>query len=147
MRKLKVLIIGAAFSADLHSDGYSRILDKVDIVGICDKNTAAIKTLADRYGFTGYTAYDDYDKAIAECECDLIEKLSELLSKTYDAYGELERVENTAVKKPDEEAAFYYKNTVIPRMDALRKLVDAMEVLTSREYWPMPTYGDITFRV
>ena len=82
-----------------------------------------------------------------ECECDLIEKLSELLSKTYDAYGELERVENTAVKKPDEEAAFYYKNTVIPRMDALRKLVDAMEVLTSREYWPMPTYGDITFRV
>ena len=73
MRKLKVLIIGAAFSADLHSDGYSRILDKVDIVGICDKNTAAIKTLADRYGFTGYTAYDDYDKAIAECECDLID--------------------------------------------------------------------------
>ena len=73
MRKLKVLIIGAAFSADLHSDGYSRILDKVDIVGICDKNVAAIKTLADRYGFKGYKAYDDYDTAIADCDCDVVD--------------------------------------------------------------------------
>ena len=28
MKKLRVLLIGAAFSADLHSDGYSRIKDK-----------------------------------------------------------------------------------------------------------------------
>ena len=40
MKTLRVLLIGAAFSADLHSDGYSRIKDKVDIVGICDKDTA-----------------------------------------------------------------------------------------------------------
>ncbi len=73
MEKLKVLLIGAAFSADLHSDGYSRILDKVDIVGICDKNTDAIKTLAERYGFTGYQAYDDIDTAIANCDCDLVD--------------------------------------------------------------------------
>jgi glutamine synthetase type III len=32
-------------------------------------------------------------------------------------------------------------------MANLRRLVDAMEILTSREYWPMPTYGDITFRI
>ena len=73
MKKLRVLLVGAAFSADLHSDGYSRILDKVEIVGICDKNTDAIKALAERYGFTGYTAYDDYDKAIAECDCDVVD--------------------------------------------------------------------------
>ena len=73
MKKLRVLIIGAAFSADLHSDGYSRILDKVDIVGICDKNTDAINTLAERYGFTGYEAYDDYNTAIANCDCDLVD--------------------------------------------------------------------------
>lgn len=73
MKKLRVLLIGAAFSADLHSDGYSRILDKVDIVGICDKNTDAIKALAERYGFTGYKAYDDYDTAIKNCDCDLVD--------------------------------------------------------------------------
>jgi glutamine synthetase len=86
--------------------------------------------------------------ASVSAECDIIEKLSELLTKTYDAYNALLRVENTALSKStDEEAAFYYKNSVIPKMDTLRKCVDAMEVLCSREYWPVPTYGDITFRI
>ena len=81
-------------------------------------------------------------------ERDIIEKLSDLLSATYDAYNALERAERTAISKTsDEEAAFYYKNTVIPKMDNLRKQVDAMEIITSREYWPMPTYGDITFKI
>ena len=86
--------------------------------------------------------------ANVSCECDIIEKLSDLLSKTYDSYSALERAEKTAVsKKCDEEAAFYYKDTVEAKMLALRKAVDEMEVLTAREAWPMPTYGDITFRV
>lgn len=81
------------------------------------------------------------------CECDIIDKLSTLLSRTYTAYNELERVENAAMKKPDEEAAFYYKKTVNPKMEALRTLVDSMEVLCAREFWPVPTYGDILFGV
>ena len=82
------------------------------------------------------------------CESDIIEKLSDLLSKTYDAYNALERAERSAVaKKCDEEAAFYYKDTVEAKMAALRRVVDDMEVITAREYWPMPTYGDMTFGV
>ena len=82
------------------------------------------------------------------CECDVIEKLSDLLSKTYDAYTALDKAEKKAVtKKCDEEAAFFYKDTVEAKMLALRKVVDEMELLTAREAWPMPTYGDITFRV
>ena len=87
-------------------------------------------------------------KAIdTSAECDIIEKLSTLLARTYTAYNELDRVESAAMKKSDEEAAFYYKKTVIPKMDALRSLVDSMELLTAREFWPVPTYGDILFRV
>jgi len=81
------------------------------------------------------------------CESDIIEKLSTLLNKTYDAYTALEKAERTAMTKKDEDAAFYYKSTVEPRMLALRRVVDDMEVLTAREAWPMPTYGDITFRL
>ena len=81
------------------------------------------------------------------CEVDVIEKLSALLIKTYDAYGALDKAERTAISKKDEEAAFYYKNTVEAKMVALRKLVDEMETLTARDAWPMPTYGDITFRL
>ena len=82
------------------------------------------------------------------CESDIIEKLSTLLDRTYEAYSALDRVEKIAVTKAcEEEAAFYYKDSVIPKMDALRRVVDEMEVLTAREAWPMPTYGDITFRI
>lgn len=73
MNKVKVLILGAAFSADLHADGYARIRDKAEIVGIADKDPARIKDLADRYGFTGYQTYDDFKVAIEECECDLVD--------------------------------------------------------------------------
>ena len=74
--------------------------------------------------------------------------LSKLLSKTYLEYYELERVENFAVALTDvEEAANYYKDMVIPAMDKLRAAVDAMEVLCAREFWPVPTYGDMTFGV
>ena len=82
------------------------------------------------------------------CESDIIEKLSSLLDRTYEAYTALDRVEKIAITKTaEEEAAFYYKDSVIPKMEALRRVVDEMEVLTAREAWPMPTYGDITFRI
>ena len=84
----------------------------------------------------------------ADAELDIIEKLSNLLSRTYEAYSALERVEKNAITKgSDREAAFYYKTSVIPKMEALRRCVDSMEVLCAREAWPMPTYGDITFRI
>ena len=81
------------------------------------------------------------------CESDIIEKLSDLLGRTYDAYLALDKAERTAITKKDEAAAFYYKDTVVAKMDALRRLVDEMEALTAREFWPFPTYGDIMFRI
>lgn len=83
-----------------------------------------------------------------DCEFDIIEKLSDLLGKTYEAYNALARAEKAAQAKfDDEEAAFYFKTNVIPKMDTLRRVVDEMEVLTAREAWPMPTYGDIIFKI
>ena len=81
------------------------------------------------------------------CECELIERLSALLNKTFTAYSALERAEKTTVGKKDEDASFYYRNTVEAKMIALRRYVDEMETLTSRDAWPMPTYGDMTFGV
>ena len=81
------------------------------------------------------------------CESDLIEKLSTLLSKTYDAYTALDKAEKKAVTKDDEDAAFFYKDTVESKMLNLRRFVDEMEILCKRDAWPMPTYGDITFRI
>lgn len=72
-KKVKVLLIGAAFSADLHVDGYSRSTDIAEIVAICDKDLSRVDALAKRYNLSGYTAYDDFKKAIDEVECDLVD--------------------------------------------------------------------------
>ncbi|NLC68420.1 MAG: Gfo/Idh/MocA family oxidoreductase [Clostridiaceae bacterium] len=72
-KRVRVLLVGAAFSADLHIDGYSRCKELAEIVAICDKDTSKIRPLAERYGFTGYKVYDNYDKAIEEADCDVVD--------------------------------------------------------------------------
>jgi len=41
----------------------------------------------------------------------------------------------------------YYKTYVIPKMETVRESGDKLEVITSKEYWPFPTYGEILFSV
>jgi predicted dehydrogenase len=71
--KIKVLLVGAAFSADLHMDGYSRCTDLAEVVAICDKDVSRVESLAGRYGLNGYKVYDDYSKAIDEVDCDIVD--------------------------------------------------------------------------
>ena len=81
------------------------------------------------------------------CTLDILEKLTALLGKTYEAYNALDKAEKLAITKRDEDAAYFYKNTVEAKMQNLRRYVDEMEIITARDAWPMPTYGDILFRV
>ena len=43
--------------------------------------------------------------------------------------------------------ATYYKDAIIPAMEGIRAVVDQMEVDTSADFWPYPTYGDLMFKV
>jgi predicted dehydrogenase len=72
-KKVRVLLVGAAFSADLHMDGYSRCRDLAEIVGICDKDLSRVDSLVARYGLDNYETYDNYDDAIEKCECDVVD--------------------------------------------------------------------------
>ncbi len=79
------------------------------------------------------------------CEEELIRRLSVLLDRAYRDFRALERAEALAAEKRESTAAFYYKDQVMPKMAALRRTVDEMETLTARDYWPVPTYGDLTY--
>ena len=70
---VNVLMIGAAFSADLHMEGYSRICGKAQIAGICDQDPSRAHALAERYGIIGHSVYYDFRTAIEQCECDLVD--------------------------------------------------------------------------
>lgn len=83
-----------------------------------------------------------------DVEKDLIRRLSELVARAYDATERLKAEESTAAAIADaKERAGYYCSRVLPLMRELRAAVDGMEVLTSSELWPVPTYGDLMFRV
>lgn len=73
MKKIRVLLLGSAFAADLHADAYARIKDKAEIVAIADKDMTKIAELAQRYDIEGYEAYDSYEEAIESVDCDLVD--------------------------------------------------------------------------
>jgi len=73
MKKVKVLLIGSAFAGDLHMDAYSRIKDRVEIAAICSADAAQANALAAKYGFGGYRLYADYNAAIDETDCDMVD--------------------------------------------------------------------------
>lgn len=70
---IKVLLLGAAFSADLHMDGYARFKDKAHVVAICDKSAERVKALADRYGLADYEIFSDIAEAVEQVDCDLVD--------------------------------------------------------------------------
>ena len=41
------------------------------------------------------------------------------------------------------EEAHYYKYTVFATMEKVRAAADALEVITSAEFWPYPSYAEI----
>ena len=43
--------------------------------------------------------------------------------------------------------ACFFKERVVPAMASLRAPVDRLEMLVDKEYWPMPSYGDLIFEV
>ncbi len=81
-------------------------------------------------------------------EKDIIRKLSELNARAYSAAERLKAVETEAASIADaKDRADCYCYRVLPLMSELREAVDAMETLTASSLWPVPTYGDMMFRV
>ena len=40
-----------------------------------------------------------------------------------------------------------FHDKVVPAMAALREPIDELELLVDKDYWPVPTYGDLMFEV
>ena len=82
-------------------------------------------------------------------ETALIKKLSGLLDQAYEKVEALDTLlaDGKAESHNVLTSATYYKDTIIPAMEALRAVVDQMEVHVSSKYWPYPTYGDLMFKV
>ncbi len=65
---------------------------------------------------------------------------SDMLTKAEELEDELMKAKS---RGDTTEEAVYFKDHVLPAMNALRIDGDALETVTSREYWPYPTYGEM----
>ena len=74
--------------------------------------------------------------------------ISRLISSCCDVARELEAaIADVSALPENYTRAVAGRDRLIPSMTRLRSLVDELEVHTSAEYWPMPTYGEILFSV
>lgn len=60
----------------------------------------------------------------------------------------LDAAHHAALELVDQQQrANKYAHEIVPIMEKLRAAVDEMEIVTDRDYWPVPTYNDMLFYV
>ncbi len=73
-------------------------------------------------------------------------QISALLQQVSLLRDELEQQTAQADALPQPEAvARVFRDRVVPVMARLRQAVDSLEMLVGRDFWPVPTYGDLMF--
>lgn len=81
-------------------------------------------------------------------EASLLKELSAALANFKADIVALEKALEKASSEEDAMAsAKAYREKVLPAMEALRSEGDKLEGLVGAKYWPMPTYGDLLFKI
>ena len=93
-------------------------------------------------------------RAVEECglpadvEKEMLVRLNGLVKEAQNAKCALAEKLEGAERLPEGRAqAVFYRDEVVPAMNALRTPVDAAEPLVDRALWPVPTYADLLFEV
>ena len=75
--------------------------------------------------------------------------MQELTDLTAELMELTAKLEETVTGEPEEltARAMYAHASVIPAMEAARKVADALETKVAKKAWPMPTYADMLFYV
>ena len=87
----------------------------------------------------------DFDVSLESHLLDRIANLSAGLLK------KLTVLENVLVESKGERKIFtqasFYRDKVFTAMSELRLIVDELETLVARKYWPLPTYAELLYSV
>ena len=135
---------------DIFFENYSKIIN-IEALTMIEMASRDIIPAVNRYVgdvATGANAKEKLIPGSCAVERDIVHKLSDLTYKAYHTLAKLETSEKVAASITNNVTrAEAYRDTVIPTMKRLREFVDEMELLTSSEYWPLPSYGDMMFKV
>ncbi len=88
-------------------------------------------------GFTEYSV-----------QSEMLERINRYVKEAYTALKQLVRIgEQANLLETGVRQAEFYRNEVIPAMNALRAPIDRLEILVDKDFWSMPSYGDLLFDV
>ena len=88
------------------------------------------------------------DRVKCDYEVSTMERLSELTDSILDRVVALEKaLEELKGYEDIAKTSEAVRDSVLPRMEELRKYVDEAEMLTSEKCWPFPSYGKLLFSV
>ncbi len=117
----------------------------VDIAGkhIIPSVIKYTKVLADDINSLRAAGFED-----TSVQEEMLERINRHLKSAYTALKALVVIDEKAntIENAKEQAEFY-RDHVIPQMSALRKPIDRLEILVDKDYWSMPSYGDLLFDV
>jgi glutamine synthetase len=130
-------------------DGYAKIINIESLTAIDMVNRqllpAALNFVNKLAGTVAVTANAGVESKAAK---GLLAKVSALADIISVRVSELKACTDTASEISEaHEAAFAYREKVVPAMEALRVAVDELEPIVPADIWPLPVYADLLFRV
>ena len=91
------------------------------------------------------TACPEADMSV---QTELVLEVSSLLAAMKNAMEEIRKdLEKAGTMSNMKERAHFCYDEMVPAMNRLREPADRLEMIVDKEYWPVPSYGDMIFEV
>ena len=139
---------------EIHNENYSKIIN-IEAETMLEMAKKDILPCASKYSSKLAQTIGLKKAACDECDCtyeaQMLKKVSALTSSIFAKACQLESVVNEAKELADKgdsgKTAFFYRENVFAAMGELRAVADELEVITPKELWPFPSYGDLLYSV
>lgn len=141
--------------AELHSRAeilYETYAKTINIEALAMIDMAGKQIVPSVANYTGVLAKTVGDlEAIhmdASAQRDLLAEINGYFKEMYQALQELKKaVSEASSMAPGKDQAKAYQEKVVTAMEQLRCPADKLEMLVDKEYWPIPSYGDLLFEM
>ena len=78
---------------------------------------------------------------------ELLSNVTKLLDSASAALNTLDNLILEAKNFTGRDLAVYCEKKLLPAMRDLREPIDSLELIVAKEYWPVPSYGDLLFHI
>ncbi|MBU5627055.1 glutamine synthetase III [Oscillibacter sp. MSJ-2] len=135
----------------IHLESYCKVIH-IEALTLIEMVKRNILPAVSRYSDALSTSLLHRKEAVPTASFKVEETLISKLSRQNSALLDLTlRLQKAVDQAPGEDAGYaqanYYHDSVLSLLNEARTVIDDLETMTSKEYWPYPTYSDILFSV